>query len=187
MAFTLPDKATNMTAAGTPVLRALRLPLLRLVVRRGVVFLTILSAAAWAQRNTDCDVNGDGRVDVIDVQLITNMEIGVPAFPCTVSIGGVLGCSEFARQVVIKAVLGKGCHFNYLTWRPSTSTSSYNVYRSDSSDRRSARLLNMRGPVVGTTYADVDAGNGTMYHYFVKPTHGSAEEASSIDATVNPK
>src|SRR5579864_5078654 len=177
-----------MTATRNPVLRALRLPLLRLVVRHGVFFLTILSAAAWAQRSTDCDVNGDGRVDVIDVQLITNMEIGGPSFPCRVSIGGVLGCSESARQVVIRAALGKGCHFNYLTWRPSTSTGiSYNVYRSDSSDRRSARLLNMRAPVVGTTYADVDAAIGTKYHYFVKPTHGSVEEASSIDPTVNPK
>jgi hypothetical protein len=148
----------------------------------------ILTTAAWAQHNTSCDINGDGKVNVADVQLITNMEIGLEGFPCTANIGGVLGCTDSARQVVIKAALGRGCHFNYVTWKrsPRAQVIGYNVYRI-SSDGRSSVLLNTKGPITSNSYADVDAIAGTTYHYVVKSTDRAKEDSAAIDPVITPK
>ena len=154
-----------------------------------VVVLPILPAVFWAQQSTSCDVNRDGKVDIADVQLITNMEIGAPGFPCTVNIGGVLGCTEAARQVVIKASLGQGCHFNFLTWKPSASPGivGYYVYRSAAADGKSANLLNPGKPIARTAYADIGAAAGGSYFYLVKGTDGRNELKPVIHPSVREK
>lgn len=153
------------------------------------ILLAVLSTLAWAQRNNDCDVNHDGKVDVVDVQLITNMEIGASGFPCTANIGGVLGCTDAARQVVIKAALGKGCHFNFLRWSPSklAGITGYAIYRSTSPDRSAMNILNVQGPVTATEFADVNAVTGARYYYLVKPTGGSAQQGPTIEPLVTTK
>jgi len=151
--------------------------------------LGVFCFSAWTQGNTGCDVNHDGTVDVRDVQLITNMEIHAPGFPCTANIGGVLGCTESARQVVIKAALGKGCSFNYITWKPSTlkGVTGYNVYRSATTSGQPAERLNSETAVAGTSFADVTAGPNGQYHYFAKATDGAKEIGPAIEATSTAK
>src|SRR5579872_2504871 len=94
--------------------------------------LVLLSGVTWAQNS--CDLNGDNVVNVVDVQLITNQEIGATGFSCTANVGGVLGCTESARQVVISAALTQSCHFIYVTWTasPSAGVTGYNIYRGTS-------------------------------------------------------
>ena len=166
-------------------------------IRRVLIYgemLFALSGILWAQTNS-CDVNNDGTVNVVDVQLITNMEVYPSAFSCTANVGGVLGCTDFARQAVIRAAVGSGCHFIYLTWTASTSTGvvGYNIYRGTSSGGESGVPVNTNRPVAGTSFADLTAVGGTKYFYYLKATDGinlspPSTEVCVITATdgVNP-
>jgi hypothetical protein len=147
-----------------------------------VAALTILSESSSAQ-TTSCDVNGDGAVNVVDVQLLINMELG--AATCTANIGGVLQCSDSARQVVIKGALGQGCHFIQLSWAASTSSgiTGYNIYRGTSSGAESTTPLNTVGPVTGLSFTDVNTVSGTTYYYVIKATNGSTESAASTEVS----
>lgn len=154
----------------------------RLVRQGGIVVL--LSGMTWAQTNS-CDLNNDGSVNVVDVQLAVNQEIGASGFSCTANVGGVLGCGDSARQVVIKSALGQGCHFVYLTWTASSSTGvvGYNIYRGTASGAESTTPVNTGGPVTGTSFADTTAVPGTTYYYVVKATNGSSESNASTESS----
>jgi VWFA-related protein len=60
-----------------------------------------------ASATCSCDVNGDGRVDVGDVQLIINQAMGVAAATCDLNGDGAVNVGDV--QVVINAALGLGC------------------------------------------------------------------------------
>ena len=146
------------------------------LIRRIAGISALMAALSGpASSASSCDVNGDGSMNVVDVQLITNMEINPSGFNCTANVGGVLGCSDSARQIVIKAVLGNGCHFTYLTWTASTSAGvvGYNIYRGTSAGGESSSPLNTGGPVAGTSFADVTTVSGTTYYYYIKATDGT--------------
>ena len=134
---------------------------------------------------SSCDINGDGSTNVVDVQLITNMEIGVPGFSCNANIGGVLGCTDSARKTVIKAALGNGCHFVYLTWSPSSSSgvTGYNIYRGTSPGGEALTPINAGGLVTAQSYTDVNTVSGTTYYYYIKASDGSAEGPASAEAS----
>lgn len=157
--------------------------LIRRAVNYGAV-LVALSSMTWAQSNT-CDVNADGVINVVDVQLITNMQINAPGFTCSVNVGGLLGCTDDARQTVIKAALGSGCHFVYLTWTASSSAGvvGYNIYRGTSPGGESATPINTGGPVAGTAYTDVTAGSGITYFYFLRATDGTNLSPASTEVS----
>jgi hypothetical protein len=151
-----------------------------------LAMLALFSSEAARTQTTGCDVNGDGSVNVVDVQLITNMEIGASGFTCSANIGGVLGCTDSARQVVIKAALGQGCHFIQLTWAASTSAgvTGYNIYRGTAAGGESSTPLNTGGPVSGLSFADTNTVSGTTYYYVIKSTNGSAESGPSTEVSV---
>ena len=135
---------------------------------------------------TTCDLNNDGLVNVVDVQLITNMEIGASGFSsCTSNIAGVLGCTDSARLVVIKAVLGQGCHFISLNWTASSSAgvTGYNIYRGTSPGAESSTPLNTGGPVASTSFTDTTAVSGTKYYYVIKSSNGSSESGPSTEVS----
>jgi hypothetical protein len=145
--------------------------------------LVLSSQSVWPQTTT-CDLNNDGVVNVVDVQLITNLEIGATGFTsCTANIGGVLGCTDSARQVVIKAALGQGCHFISLNWAasPSAGVTGYNIYRGTSPGAESSTPLNAGGPVSGTAFTDTTTVSGTTYYYVIKATNGSVESPPSTE------
>lgn len=142
--------------------------------------LTLLMETSAAQ-TASCDLNGDGSVNVLDVQLLINMEIG--AATCSANIGGVLQCSDPARQVVLKAALGNGCHFVQLSWTASASSgvTGYNIYRGTAAGAESTTPINSGGPVAGTNFTDVNTVSGTKYYYVIKATNGSVESAPSAE------
>ena len=158
------------------------IPRIRQFVQRGGL-LILLSGITWAQTSS-CDLNADGAVNVLDVQLIINQEIGASGFSCTANVGGVLGCTDSARQVVIKSALGQGCHFIYLTWTasPSAGVTGYNIYRGTASGAESATPLNT-SPVTGVSFADTTAVSGTTYYYIVKATNGTTESSASTEVS----
>jgi len=134
---------------------------------------------------TSCDVNADGSTDVVDVQLITNMELGVAS--CTANIGGSLACSDPARQTVIKAALGAGCKFVSLQWAASSAPGvvGYNVYRGTSPGGESTVPVNTGGPVSSTSFADLSAAPGILYSYYVTASNGTSETGPSNEISVS--
>jgi len=153
------------------------------------VMQVVAFRAASVQSNlttqNSCDLNNDGTVNVVDVQLLANMEINASGFPCSANVGGVLGCSESARQVVIKSALGLGCHFVQLNWgaSPSSGVVGYNVYRGTTAGGETSTPINSGGPVTGTSFTDTTAAGGTKYYYVVKATNGSSESTPSVEAS----
>src|SRR5581483_7154125 len=156
---------------------------IRNVLRYGSIVWAI-PVLMWGQSST-CDINGDGTVNVVDVQVIKNMEINASGFTCTANVGGVLGCTDTARQTVVKAALGSGCHFVYLTWTASTSAGvvGYNIYRGTSPGGESGSPLNTGGPVIGTGFADTTTVSGTTYYYYITATDGTIQSAPSSEVS----
>jgi hypothetical protein len=106
-----------------------------------------------------CDVNLDGTVNIVDVQLITNMYLG------SVTCVGV--CTSQAVQQVVNTALGSACLLHYVTlnWVASISPniSGYNIYRATTSGGPYAKLNSSL--VVGLTYTDASALAGQTYYY----------------------
>jgi hypothetical protein len=63
--------------------------------------------AITATASCTCDVNGDGKVDVSDVQLIINQVLGVVPATCDINGDGAINVGDV--QIVINAALGLGC------------------------------------------------------------------------------
>src|SRR5690349_18154669 len=94
--------------------------------------LGLFGSAAMQAQTSPCDLNGDGLVDIADVQLATNMSIG--QVTCAANIVAPAVCNIVVVQRVVNAALGGACvtgpgHNATLTWTASTSTNvaGYNV------------------------------------------------------------
>ncbi len=129
-----------------------------------------------------CDLNQDGVVNVVDVQLATNMDIGVMACPADLD-GGV--CGSALVQQIVSAALGQGCsatitHSVSLTWTASTSSgvTGYNVWRSTTSGGPYTQLTT----VAGTSYTDSSVSAGQIYYYVVTAVDGSNQSGNSNEA-----
>ena len=142
--------------------------------------LTILPCLTRAQPK--CDLNGDGIVDVMDVQLIINWT-ALAECPSTVNVVGPGLCNELAQRLVTKAALGQGCHFVSLNWTASTSldVTGYAIYRGMRPNDPSPVRLNSV-PVAGTSYQDLTVRSGRMYYYTVKAISGERESGPSNEA-----
>jgi len=146
--------------------------------------------SAWAQINP-CDLNGDGAVDINDVQLAVNMSIG--AAPCSANVVGPSVCNVILVQRVVNAALGQACvtgsgHSATLTWvaSPSTNLSGYNVYRGTSSGGPYTLLT--ASPISAVTYNDGTVQAGQTYYFVVKAvgSDGSLSAPSNESTAVIP-
>jgi hypothetical protein len=54
-----------------------------------------------------CDLNQDGTVNVLDVQLAVNMDLNL--IPCTANVDGVGVCNDTVVSLVVAAALGGAC------------------------------------------------------------------------------
>jgi hypothetical protein len=99
----------------------------------GTFCSSTISFKAASSGGSACDLNQDGAVNVVDVQLAANMDLGLIACPLALD-GGV--CGSALVQQIVNAALSQGCsatitHSVTLAWTASTSTvAGYNVYRS---------------------------------------------------------
>jgi hypothetical protein len=114
-----------------------------------------------------CDLNNDGVVNVADVQLATNMDLGLLSCPADLD-GGV--CGSALVQQIVNAALGLGCSatISYsvsLTWTASASPNiaGYNVYRSTTSGGPYTQLNSS----LVTTFPFIDSTvtAGQIYYY----------------------
>jgi len=145
-------------------------------------FLLLISKpAARAQGVNPCDLNKDGAVDFLDVQLATKMALGSAA--CTANVAGSGVCNVVAVQRVINAVLNGTCvtsapHSVTLTWTASTSSNviGYNIYRGPASSGPYTRITSL--PVAGTTFTDNAVQSGQTYYYVATAVDSSGRESA---------
>ena len=132
-----------------------------------------------------CDLNQDLAVNVIDVQLATNMNLGLRA--CNANIAGQGVCSPLVIQQITNTALGAPCtvassHSVLLSWTASTTSGvNYNVYRSTTSGGPYTKLTTTT-PVSGLSYIDGTVNAGQMYYYVTTAINSSGESAYSNEA-----
>jgi hypothetical protein len=141
--------------------------------------LCFFSASIFAQSNA-CDLNSDGVVNVIDVQLATDLIQGIGTLMCTFTIGGsAVFCNPAVVSLIINAALGAPCT-HYITLGLPAITSSnvvgYNVYRG-STTGGPYTILNT-SLVTGTSYTDVSVAPGTSYYYVATAVSGTGTQSS---------
>jgi hypothetical protein len=145
----------------------------------------LLLAVVPDHAQNPCDVNVDGFVNAVDVQLATNMYLGVTA--CTVNIAGPGVCTSQVVQTIISTVLGGTCFLHYATlnWTPSPSPGivGYNVYRSATSGGPYAKLTSSL--VAPLTFTDTTVLAGQTYYYVATAVDTTnTESAYSTEAAV---
>ena len=145
-------------------------------------FLLLISKpVARAQGVNPCDLNKDGAVDFLDVQLATNMALGSAA--CTANVAGAGVCTVVAVQRVINAFLTGTCiattpHSVTLTWTASTSPNviGYNIYRGPASNGLFTRITSLL--VADTTFTDNAVQSGQTYYYVATAVDSSGRESA---------
>ena len=147
--------------------------------------LALLLTVVPGRAQTPCDVNLDGVVNAVDVQLATNMYLGITA--CTVNIAGPGVCTPQVVQTIINAALGGTCSLHYVTlnWAPSSSpgVAGYNVYRSAISGGPYAKLTSSL--VSSLTFTDTSVLAGQNYYYVATAVDtANAESAYSSEVAV---
>jgi hypothetical protein len=127
-----------------------------------------------------CDLNQDGVVNIVDVQLAVNMDLGL--IPCPADINGGV-CGPTLVQQIVNAALGEACsatisHSVSLTWSASTSASiaGYNVYRSTTSGGPYTQLNTSL--VTTTSYTDASVVAGQTYYYVTTAVNTSSEQSA---------
>jgi hypothetical protein len=154
----------------------------RLAVLVGLV--AIIPEAVWSQGNA-CDLNNDGTVNVVDVQLSINMALDL--LPCTANVVGAGVCNVVVVQRVINTALGGTCtasnvHSTALAWSASTSSNvaGYNVYRGVKAGGPYVKLNSSL--VVGISYSDGTVLAGQTYYYVTTAVDSTNESAYSNEA-----
>jgi hypothetical protein len=144
------------------------------VTRRAILIAFVATFALLdpcvgrAQALNACDLNGDGVVNTLDVQLATNMALAVT--PCTANVAGAGICNIVVVQRVANAAVSGSCftgvpHSTSLSWTASTSSNitGYHVYRSTQASGPYTKLTS--APVATTTYTDITVLAGQTYYY----------------------
>ena len=127
-----------------------------------------------------CDLNKDGVVNVVDVQVAVNIDLGVVSCPVDIN-GGV--CGSTLVQQTLSAALGEGCsatitHAVSLNWGPSTSSNiaGYNVYRSTSPGGPYTQLN--PALLTATSFTDANVTAGQTYYYVTAAVNTSNNQSS---------
>ena len=146
--------------------------------------LFLLPVSARAQALNACDLNKDGAVNIVDVQLSVNMALGLT--PCTSTVLGAGVCNIVVVQRVTNAVLSGTCltgtpHSVTLNWTASTSpnVTGYNVYRGLISGGPYTKLN--PSLIAGLTYTDLNVVAGQTYYYVATAVDSGNNESAYSD------
>lgn len=153
------------------------------ILAAGAVLSLFSPATPWAQALNACDLNADGVVNVLDIQLATNMALGLS--PCTANIIAPGVCNIVVIQRVTNAVLTGSCitglvvpHSVSLNWTASMSSNvtGYNVYRGTQAGGPYTKLT--ASPVAGTSYTDLTVLAGQTYYYVTTAVNSNNVESA---------
>ncbi len=157
------------------------------MIRRTCVFIAIAvlgQTAMTASSANLCDLNSDGSVNVIDVQLAVNMSLGLTS--CGANIEGSNVCNSDVVLRVVNAALGGQCvtgiggtnsHSVALTWTASVSPNitGYNVYRATVSGGPYAKIN--QTPVATVAFTDTGIQPGVTYYYVATAIDNTGAES----------
>lgn len=130
-----------------------------------------------------CDINQDGEVNAVDVQLVADMSLNLMA--CTANIQGAGVCNANVVQEVVNSALGGSClavsphlHSAALAWTESKSTTlvGYNVYRGTLPGGPYKKVN--RSLVSDTTFTDTTVQSGQTYYYVSTTVDVTGDESS---------
>lgn len=153
-----------------------------------IILITVvcfLSASVRGQQLNACDLNSDGTVNAVDIQLAVNMALGKAA--CTAQVYGNV-CNIVVVQRVVNAVLGKSCitgnHYVTLSWGASTSSgvTGYKVYRGTSAGGPYT-LVQSSTTNPALSWVDRNVTSGATYYYVVTAISPAGESVYSNEAT----
>ncbi len=130
-----------------------------------------------------CDLNQDGVVNVLDIQLGTDMYLG--SIPCVLGNGA---CTSTVVGEIVTATLTGTCsvttwvagsHSVSLSWTASTSSNvvGYNVYRATTSGGPYTKLTTS-SPVTTLSYTDTNILSGQTYYYVATAVDSSNTESA---------
>ena len=151
-------------------------------MKSGVLALGLAFAqTVWCQTSSPCDLNQDGQVNAVDVQLAIDMSLGTAT--CSANVVGTGICNVVVVQRVANAVLGGSCSTGSgarnvtLNWTASStpSVSGYNVYRTTTVGGPYTKINTSL--VIGTSYTDSVPG-GLTYYYVATAVDGSQNEST---------
>lgn len=142
-----------------------------------IVVLAVARGIAWPQ--SACDVNKDGAVNIVDLQIAANNAVScpTPAFQTFYSqvITGIFGACQPAT----------GFHSVALNWTASTTSGvTYNVYRASVSGGYNYTSPLATG-ISGAPFTDCSVALGQTYFYVVRAVDGSGNQSvNSSEVTV---
>src|SRR5271165_1338137 len=149
----------------------------------------LLFAPACVEAGTaagPCDLNGDGVVNVVDVQQAADMSAGL--LSCTANIEGYYVCNADVVTRIVNAALGSVCitgvggstmaHSVTLTWTASTSPNiaGYNIYKASVSGGPYTKINST--PINALTFIDTGVQAGQPYDYVVTAVDTSGNESA---------
>lgn len=155
----------------------------RLIVRAGIVYLwvvTLISLPPTLQASpalNACDLNADGSVNVVDVQLAINQALGM--VQCTNGdLSGDSQCNVVDVQRSINAALGSGCQAGAgIAWYVAPTGSDGNSCTSASPCRQISKALALVHP--GDT---IFVADGNYNAFTVDSLNGTAANPITIHA-----
>jgi fibronectin type 3 domain-containing protein len=137
--------------------------------------LAVVPVLGWSQFSA-CDVNKDGLINIVDVQIATNN-----ALSCT-SLGAY---STFVPQVITGVLsscqVTTGIHTVFLNWT-ATSGATYNIYRATTSGG-----YNYSSPLVtglsGPPFVDCSVALSQTYYYVIRAVANGSQSINSSEVT----
>ena len=131
---------------------------------------------------SQCDLNYDGVVNLLDVQAAVNMATNLA--PCTADVVALNVCNIVLVQRVANAaatgvcITGTTVHSVSLSWNASTSSNvtGYNVYRASVSGGPYTKISSF--PVTATTFLDSAAQAGVTYYYVTTAVDSNNNESA---------
>jgi hypothetical protein len=123
-----------------------------------------------------CDVNKDGLVNVVDVQIAIDNALSCPATAFQTFYSQVL------NGVLTSCSVTSGLHTVTLNWAASaTSGVTYNVYRATTSGGYSTPLNSTQ--ISGTSFSDCSAASGQTYYYVVRAVDSNGNQSANSSET----
>lgn len=141
----------------------------------------VVTAAAGGGSSAACDLNKDGTVNVVDVQLGVNKYL-------TCTSGPNVSSTAFTTQLVTGALGGScssttGAHTVVLSWTTSTTPGvTYNVYRATTSGGYTTPLNSTS--LSTTSFSDCTVAPGQTYYYVIRSVDGSGNQSANSSETI---
>ena len=128
-----------------------------------------------------CDVNKDGLVNVVDVQVAADNDVSCSTSPFATFY------SQVVTGVLTSCPVTSGLHTVSLSWAASTTSGvTYNVYRATTSGGYNYNAPLNSAPISGTSFSDCTVTLGQVYYYVIRSVDGSGNQsANSTESTVS--